>query len=52
MEGSSSGFSEQHSMPRGYPQKHMYKHPKIDAERCQVSVDAVGAQLADKAQNS
>lgn len=39
-------------MPRGYPQKHMYKQPKIDAERCQASTEAVGAQLAAEPQDS
>ena len=26
-------------MPKGYPQKYMYKYPKIDARRCQTQVD-------------
>jgi hypothetical protein len=26
-------------MPKGYPQKHMYKHPKIDPVRFQIEID-------------
>ena len=29
-----------HDMPKGYPQKYMYKYPKIDALRCQTHVDS------------
>ena len=29
---SSAISREAHSMPKGYPQKHMYKPPKIDPE--------------------
>ena len=44
-----------HDMPKGYPQKYMYKYPKIDALRCQTHVDSqeykgsVEKYLADNA---
>lgn len=33
------GETALHGMPRGYPQKHMYKQPKISARYFQASVD-------------
>jgi hypothetical protein len=37
-----------HALPKGYPQRHMYKNPKIDADSCQVDMAALKSTYLGK----